>query len=165
MNEFFDAKQELMLDQLGDTESVRLVMAVLATARKIDAMCAHVLGDYGLSEGRMAVLLACHSEVEVTPRQLAQRIGVTTATVTGLLDRLQRDGLIIREPHSDDRRAVIVRNTEAGTQLVKKLLPRYSTWLTGVAAGISDEDIDITVRVLGAIHANLQVGARPDGSA
>lgn len=87
-------KQELLLSRLGNDEAARLVMTVLTTARRIDAACAELLARHDLLEGRLAALLAVSAEPGVTPRVLGDRLEVTSATVTGLLDRLERDRLV-----------------------------------------------------------------------
>jgi DNA-binding MarR family transcriptional regulator len=46
---------------------------------------------------------------------LGGELGVTARNVTGLVDALQRDGLVERLPHPNDRRAVLVRLTPAGS--------------------------------------------------
>lgn len=51
---------------------------------------------------------------EATPTQLAEAVGVTKASMTGRLDRLERAGLITRETDSSNRRRVLVRPTRAG---------------------------------------------------
>ncbi|MFC6705927.1 MarR family winged helix-turn-helix transcriptional regulator [Flexivirga alba] len=51
---------------------------------------------------------------EATPTQLAEAVGVTKASMTGRLDRLERAGLITRETDSSNRRRVLVRPNQAG---------------------------------------------------
>lgn len=47
----------------------------------------------------------------VTPRLLADRLGLTTGSVTAMLDRLEKIGYLTRGPHPTDRRRLIVRAT------------------------------------------------------
>jgi len=48
---------------------------------------------------------------EASPSQLAERLGLTTGSITSLLDRLARVGYLTREPHPTDRRKTVVRAT------------------------------------------------------
>src|SRR6516164_1127504 len=57
----------------------------------------------------------------VIQRQLAAMLGVEAATLTRQLDRLERDGLVAREPVAGDRRAVLVRLTGPGRALLERL--------------------------------------------
>jgi DNA-binding MarR family transcriptional regulator len=47
-------------------------------------------------------------------KELASRIGVTTGTLTVAVDRLEKQGLVVRIPHRTDRRCILVAPTEAG---------------------------------------------------
>lgn len=151
-------KQELLLSRLGDDEASRLVMTVLTTARRIDAACAELLSRHELSEGRLAALLAVSAEPGITPRALGDRLEVTSATVTGLLDRLDRDGLIERQPHATDRRTHTLTTTSAGEQLIDELVPVYADWLRQLGAGIGSAESDNAALVLATVQQNLVAG-------
>jgi DNA-binding MarR family transcriptional regulator len=49
----------------------------------------------------------------VTPRDLADQLGLTTGSVTAMLDRLEKIGYLTRSPHPTDKRRLIVRATDA----------------------------------------------------
>lgn len=103
----------------------------------------------------MAALLAVSSEPGITPRDLAARLEVTSATVTGLLDRLDRDRLIERHPHATDRRTHTLETTPAGERLITELVPVYADWLRRLGAGIGTAERDNTAHVLAAVQQNL----------
>jgi DNA-binding MarR family transcriptional regulator len=58
----------------------------------------------------------------VTPRDLADELGLTTGSVTAMLDRLERIGYLTRSPHPTDKRRLIVRATEAARLRAFELL-------------------------------------------
>lgn len=155
MSDMVGIKQEVLLSRLGEDEAARLVMTILTTARRIDAACADLLARHDLSEGRFAALLAVSSEPGITPRVLGDRLDVTSATVTGLLDRLDRNGLIAREPHANDRRTHILTTTTAGEKLIDKLVPVYADWLRQLGAGIGATERNGAALVLAAVQQNL----------
>lgn len=64
--------------------------------------------------GTLHALMVQPYPTEATPTQLAEAVGVTKASMTGRLDRLERSGLITRETDSNNRRRVLVRPTQAG---------------------------------------------------
>lgn len=51
---------------------------------------------------------------QLTPTAIAERLGVTTASVTGLLDRLTASGYLARSPNPRDRRSILVSLTDHG---------------------------------------------------
>jgi DNA-binding MarR family transcriptional regulator len=58
---------------------------------------------------------------EVTAAEVSRVVQLRPATVTGILDRLERDGLIRRERRSRDRRKVCLNVTDAGSERLEKL--------------------------------------------
>jgi DNA-binding MarR family transcriptional regulator len=71
----------------------------------------------------------------ISPGTLARRAGLHPATMTGILDRLERGGWVARERDSDDRRAVVVR-----------VLPRRSTELVRLYSGMNASLDEICAR-------------------
>lgn len=130
-------------------------MAVLTTARRIDAECARVLSRYDLSEGRLAALLAVSGDPGLTPAALAERLGVTRATVTGLVDGLERQGFVSRSSGERDRRTLTLRATEEGERAIDVLTPVYADWLGALVAGVDSEDRAATLRAMAAIACAL----------
>lgn len=59
---------------------------------------------------------------EAAPRQLADRLGLTTGSVTSMLDRLEKAGYLTREPHPSDRRKLVVRATATAVQRAMELV-------------------------------------------
>ena len=55
-------------------------------------------------------------EQQHRPRDLAERLGVTSGSLTAMLDRLEVAGLVRREPHPTDRRSLHVSLTDLGVQ-------------------------------------------------
>ena len=59
---------------------------------------------------------------EASPGQLSERLGLTTGSITSLLDRLARAGYLTREPHPTDRRKTVVRTTASLRQRADALI-------------------------------------------
>ncbi|KAA0019500.1 MarR family winged helix-turn-helix transcriptional regulator [Antrihabitans cavernicola] len=81
------------------------------------------LADRGISRSRADLLTRIYySDEAPTQRWLADQHGVTPRNMTGLLDGLQRDGMITRSPHPTDRRATIVGMTDKGADFIGSML-------------------------------------------
>jgi len=85
------------------------------------------LGSYDLLQGRWWVLLLLMREDDLSsvPSTLAQQAGVSRATMTGLLNGLQRDDLVTRVTDSNDRRQSRVRLTKKGQLKLDEVMPDY----------------------------------------
>ncbi|MDQ6772689.1 MAG: MarR family transcriptional regulator [Candidatus Dormibacteraeota bacterium] len=76
----------------------------------------------GLSEGRLQILFRLrHTGAAVPLGELAGMMRVSPRNVTGLVDNLERDGLVERVPDSSDRRSILARITDAGLARVERV--------------------------------------------
>ncbi len=104
------------------------------------------LARHGLSMGRFVVLVRLFSLEEIdagrglTPAELAESSSVSRATMTGLLDTLEKDGLISRQDHPEDRRMYTVRLTPKARQLLEGMLPDHYRRLSALMAPLSEAE-------------------------
>lgn len=70
--------------------------------------------EHGLTQAGMVTLLTLAEHGELPHRAVAERCFVKPATLTGIVDTLERDGLVERQPHDTDRRSVRLTLTPAG---------------------------------------------------
>lgn len=156
-------KHALLLDHAGQrTEGAHVVMALLRTAALIDRACVEELSRFDLSEGRLSVLLAA-ADAEAgaesaTPGRLAEQLGVTRAAVTGLIDGLERQGLIRRAAHPSDRRSTTVEITGSGREALDRLAPVYGGWLRELSAEIGPDAASGALAAFAAIQRSLPGG-------
>lgn len=78
----------------------------------------------------------------MTMSQLSQRMMVTNGNVTGLVDRLEKEGLVQREADPDDRRSNRVSLTPAGRTRFNEMFPIHHGWLEDMLGGLDKETID-----------------------
>ncbi len=72
----------------------------------------------GMTASQVVVLRIIAGEGDISPSGIAQKARITQATVTALLDRLQKRGLVSRTQGAADRRRVVVTLTEVGRKLL-----------------------------------------------
>ncbi|ATW47220.1 MarR family transcriptional regulator [Streptomyces peucetius subsp. caesius ATCC 27952] len=90
-------------------------------AEVLGAMRQRGMAEKGLTTARAGVLWALFHDGPMTQRALATQLGVTPRNVTGLLDALQEDGMVVREAHPTDRRAMLVSLTKEGRSVTSAL--------------------------------------------
>jgi DNA-binding MarR family transcriptional regulator len=83
------------------------------------------------------VLLAEVRHEGCAMRRLVTQLSVSRANVTGLVDSLERKGLVDRAAHDTDRRIRVVRLTETGRTTLEAILPQYYKRLSELLSGMS----------------------------
>ncbi len=79
---------------------------------------------------------------------IAKFMSVTTAAMTGMVDRLERLGYVKREPEPEDRRIINVGLTSKGQELVNKINLRRREMIVDVFGKVSEQDRMDYLRVL-----------------
>lgn len=126
---------------LPGTDGIRLCFQVLALAGSIDRDCAARLAPRQLSEGKFVLLFLLHEQPQgLPPHVLAERAGVTRATITGLLDGLERDGFVLRQAGQEDRRRIAVTLTAKGKTTAARLFKEHTAWIGSLFQGLSGAD-------------------------
>jgi DNA-binding MarR family transcriptional regulator len=74
----------------------------------------------GLTAPQLLLLQAIRTNAEVTIGELAKNINLSQATVTNILDRLEKRGMVFRERSKNDKRKVHAYLTDKGTALIKE---------------------------------------------
>jgi DNA-binding MarR family transcriptional regulator len=82
------------------------------------------------------------------PKDLGERLGITSASMTTLIDRLVESGHIRREPHPTDRRALILRPTPASDQEVRHTLGGMHRRMMDAASALSPEEAAVVMGFL-----------------
>jgi len=97
----------------------------------------------------------------VTPGQLAQHLGISTASTTKLLDRLERGAHIVRAPHPTDRRALTVSITPETHRAARESVGRQQARRFHAAARLDAAEREIVIRFLREMASDLET---PDGA-
>ncbi|MFG1754037.1 MarR family winged helix-turn-helix transcriptional regulator [Streptosporangium sandarakinum] len=99
----------------GDPLTFEAAAAVRTAHRAVERMRSHGSEGRGLSAGALDVLIRLDGEERgLSIGELARAAGVSSRNVTGLVDTLERDGLVRRVPDEADRRSVLAEITPAG---------------------------------------------------
>lgn len=130
---------------------------LLRTSDLLATSHGQLLSDNHLSPGRFTVLmlLSRHPDQPETPASLADAAGVTRATMTGLLDTLEKDRLIRRTPDAADRRLTLIQLTRSGRDLMEALLPKYFRNVANLMAPLQPEERTLLVELLQKIQIPL----------
>jgi DNA-binding MarR family transcriptional regulator len=112
--------------------------------------------DHGMTPGRFTVLMLLFDKLAgislpQTPAELAEKAGVARATITGLVDTLERDGLVTRRHDSGDRRMMLIHLTPKGQAALEGILPGHFKQMADQMAPLSEHERKTLVRLLNKV--------------
>jgi DNA-binding MarR family transcriptional regulator len=150
-----------------DIASVETCLAFLHTTAEVYTALNTHFSRYGLSMGKFTLLMHLFQAPEqgLTPSECAERAGVTRATITGLLDGLERSSLIERQAYPADRRMLTIHLTEKGRELLSQMLPDHFCRTTGLMANLSNAEKMMLIELLGKLRLGTQAMITEPGQA
>jgi MarR family transcriptional regulator, organic hydroperoxide resistance regulator len=112
--------------------------------------------DLKFSKSEIFTLLLLDKRNEITMTELTEYINSPMSTATGIVDRLVKNGYIIRDRSETDRRIVVLRLTEKGSQFVDNLKNQISGYINMAVKDLTEEEKKFMTGILLKIMHNLQ---------
>ena len=112
----------------------RLRVAYATTLPRFDVLATLYRGEKGLKMSELSTALM-----------------VSNGNVTGIVERLVSDGLVIRVPVSGDRRAMLVRLTERGREFFAEMASTHEGWISAMLSSLGDDETDQLIHLLDSV--------------
>ncbi len=139
------------------------VINMWRTAVLLSEDLVRVLRPYSLTLTGFRVLMMLRGAGgTLSPAEIAARLGSARATVTGVLDSLEKRSSVLRSPHPDDRRRLQISITDTGRALLDELLPTYFEQERDSVAALDSVRQEELVQLLGQLQRGLY-DRRSDG--
>ena len=129
-----------------------LCFLVGKVSRKMSRITRDRLAPYGLTPTQFFLLTALYEEDGLLISALARKVALDRATLTGLLDRLERDGLTERRADPEDRRAIRVHLTAKAEELREALTGLYHDNNGMFLSLLSREEKEVFERVVNKLE-------------
>lgn len=145
-----------------DITAIQACLRLLRVGSDLHGAFSAYLARHGLSQGRfMVLMMLLRHEEGLRPAEVADLIGVTRATMTGLLSGLEKDGLILRREHEEDGRMAVVRLSAKGRQRLDGMLPDHYRRTAALMSGLSDAERQQFIHLLDKVAAGLEQVSKP----
>ncbi len=128
----------------------------LSRRRPIRDPIASACQGFDLTPAQIHIVLWLGNDGSMTMGELARAVAVTEKTITGVVDRLERDLLVQRERDPADRRVVHVRLAPRGATLYRRIDEGIATKLAKLLAMLEAADRKHLVRMLERLTAKLE---------
>jgi len=140
-----------------EPDAVLAIMCFMRTGADVSECFERFLNIHGLSHGRFAILMYLNRnpDTPVNQTHLAEAYGVTKATITGLIDGLERDTMVERLADPTDRRASLVRLTATSRKFLDEFLPRHFRGVSELMAGLDARDRAELTRLVGKLREGI----------
>ncbi|HSC48643.1 MAG TPA: SMC-Scp complex subunit ScpB [Gaiellaceae bacterium] len=109
----------------------------------------------GLSRARLSALSVVVFRGPLTLGELAAAEGVRSATMSGIVNGLERDGLVRRRPHGRDRRSVSIEPTPKGRRLLDRARASRIERIASRLDDLSAEELDVLARAAALLEARF----------
>lgn len=131
-----------------NTINGKVIVAVASTTNLYEGIFNQFFSRWGLSETKFNALLLLYKNEGMALWEMGEAMLVSRANITGLMDRLERNGLVTREINRTDRRSLTAMLTPKAAALLEEILPELKKFNHQVMQGISDDEKQLLVQLL-----------------
>lgn len=151
------------------TDAAKQIVDALRQYQEADsAMHARAREASSMSDNEIRIiqflLSAARNDDTVTPTTLSKHLGVTSASMTALLDRLERAGAIERVRHPSDRRSLVITATPLAERTVGAPVMAFQQATRQIAADLTAEEHAAVVRFLQKLTGAVDQASRTVGA-
>ncbi len=115
-----------------------------------------------LTGPQLTVIKLLETIGDLSLSELSDRIRAQNSTVTGIIDRMEREGLVARERSKEDRRIVSVRLTDKGQKLAREIPVEPMVILRGALEGLTGPEMRELLRILTKLSRRIRAIVKRD---
>ena len=143
-------------------EPLRLWLRALSFASMVERRVRSRLHvDFDVTLPRFDVMAALYdAPAGLSMGEVSRRLMVSNGNVTGIVERLDRDGLVWRRTNPEDRRSQLVRLTDSGRTTFEGMAEAHEGWISAMLSGLSEEEVEQLKYLLGKAKQSV---ANSDG--
>ena len=141
-------------------QRLRLWIRILRASRAIEAEVRDRLRvEFGVTLPQFDVMAALERQPDgMTMTELSRFLMVSNGNVTGIVDRLVNDKLIIRTPGAEDRRSFLVRLTPKGLREFNAMAKAHEGWVDELLSEFNAAEADVLIGHLDGLSSRIRNG-------
>jgi DNA-binding MarR family transcriptional regulator len=112
--------------------------------------------EVGLTGPQLTVIKLLETFENLSLSSLSERIRAQNSTVTGIIDRMEREGLVRRERSTTDRRVVHIRLSDKGLRLAQKIQVEPMEIFRGALLSLSAADLRDLLRIMNKLQRQVR---------
>ena len=115
-----------------------------------------------LTGPQLTVLKVLEGVGDLSLSELSERIRAQNSTVTGIIDRMEREGLVVRARSTEDRRVVNIRLTEKGAKIAREIAVEPMEVFRSALESLSGAEMQELLRILTKIAIRVRAIVKRD---
>ena len=122
--------------------NLKLVIAMARTYNDMFSEIEKNVQEFGLNTSEFGVLEMLYHKDDQPVQKIAEKILVTSGTITYVINKLEKKGFVIRKKCEKDKRVFYVSLTEKGYELIADIFPKHKEFLDNLFSGL-DKDTKV----------------------
>jgi MarR family 2-MHQ and catechol resistance regulon transcriptional repressor len=128
------------LDNEQNQLDLRLLRVYMKSVKSVFEVMKKDISSFGLDMGAFHILEFLYNKGPHAIQKIGEKFSIPSGSVTYVVDKLEKKGLIQREVSPEDRRLVLVKLTEDGQALFDDIFPKHTETIADVFSVLTDED-------------------------
>jgi DNA-binding MarR family transcriptional regulator len=120
--------------------------------------------QFGLTGPQLTVIKLLETFGDLSLSSLSERIRAQNSTVTGIIDRMEREGLVRRERSTADRRVVFIRLSDKGAKLARGIEVEPMEIFRSALVSLSKDDLRDLLRILNKLQRRVRARVADQGA-
>lgn len=142
--------------------ALKLLVVLVKCFRSVAEQDKKSIARFGLIPSEFGVLEALYHKGHLPLSEVGKHLLVTSGSVTYVIDKLEKQGLVQRVACPEDRRVIHACLTDAGRERIEECFPRHAEYLRQTLSGLSAEEQEIATVLLRKLGRYAEACA-PDG--
>jgi DNA-binding MarR family transcriptional regulator len=144
----------LLAETKADVDAIVETIVYLYTESR--RLTKGLASQHGLTGPQLTVVKLLETFGDLSLSSLSERIRAQNSTVTGIIDRMEREGLVKRERSTTDRRVVFIRLTEKGRKLASEIRVEPMELFRGALESLSRDDVRDLLRIMSKLQKRVR---------
>lgn len=142
-------------------KSVRLLAECMQGFERVSG---NAVRHNGLTHAQFDIIATLGNTTGMSYKELGERTLITKGTLTGVIERLEQKGLVLRERSTDDKRSFFVRLTPAGDAVFRDVFPKVIARGKELFTAYSDADFETLEAALALLRTRISSHDGQDGA-
>ncbi|WP_066305699.1 MarR family winged helix-turn-helix transcriptional regulator [Bacillus sp. FJAT-29814] len=130
-------------------------LTLMQTSKAIHERIKEEIAKNNLSITDFSVLEVLYHKGKQTIQQIGNSILISSGSMTYVIDKLEQKGLLLRNACLEDRRVIHITLTDAGIELMNKLMPKHHELVDEIFSALTSEDAEALVQLLKKVRKNV----------